>query len=75
MKKNKDIQFFDYAIINSRLILKTYNKDNGYRFYDENGPAEIPGRDGRIIYNENHSGTNPQTWNLAATRERELTEQ
>ena len=75
MKKNKEIQFFDFAIINSRLILKTYNKDNGYRFYDENGPAGIPGRDERIIYNQNHSGTNPQTWNLAATRERELTEQ
>ena len=75
MKKNKVIQFFDFVIINSRLILKTYNKDNGYRFYDENGPAGIPGRDERIIYNANHSGTNPQTWNLAATRERELTEQ
>ena len=75
MKKNKHIQFFDYVIINSRLILKTYNKDNGYRFYDENGSAGIPGRDERIIYNANHSGTNPRTWNLAATRERELTEQ
>ena len=75
MKKNKHIQFFDYVIINSRLILKTYNKDNGYRFYDENGSAGIPGRDERIIYNANHSGTNPRTWNLAATRERELAEQ
>ena len=75
MKKNKDIQFFDFVIINSRLILKTYNKDNGYRFYDENGSAGIPGRDERIIYNANHSGTNPRTWNLAATRERELAEQ
>ena len=69
MKRNKEIQFFDYVIINSKLILKTYNKDNGYRFYDENGPAAIPGRNERIIYNASHSGTNPQTWNLAATRE------
>ena len=79
MKKKQEIQFFDFVIINSRLVLKTFSKDNGYRFYDENGPAGIPGRDERIIYNQNHSGTNPQTWNLAATRratrERELTEQ
>ena len=54
MKKNKDIQFFDYVIINSKLILKTYNKDSGYRFYDENGPAGYPGRDKRVIYNKSH---------------------
>ena len=67
-KKNKEIQFFDY-VINSKLILKTYNKDSGYRFYDENGPVGYPGRDERVIYNESHSGTNSQTWNLAVTRE------
>ena len=29
MKKKQEIQFFDFVIINSRLVLKTFNKDNG----------------------------------------------
>lgn len=51
MKKNQEILFFDFVIINSRLVLKTFSKDNGYRFYDEEGPANYPGSDELDIYN------------------------